>query len=279
MREGCTRMRPGIVRIAALLAVSLSIFMPVVQISAEGRPSEGRPVSANRQVAVVIDDFGNGMTGTEEMFNLPIRFTAAVMPFMPTTKRDAQLAHERGLDIIVHMPMEPNRGKRSWLGPGAITTDLPDEEIRRRVEAAIADVPFAIGMNNHMGSKATSDERVMRIVLSVVKEHGMFFLDSRTTGKSVIPKLAAELGVPQLSNHVFLDDVYTAQHIAKQMGVVEQHLSAHEACVTIGHVGPPGKKTAAVLRESIPQISQKAVFVKLSELLVPSPEKDIIPHP
>ncbi|MFC4100096.1 divergent polysaccharide deacetylase family protein [Paenibacillus xanthanilyticus] len=248
-------------------------------IFAEGAGFSGRSPSPDRQIAVVIDDFGNGMTGTEEMFKLPIRFTAAVMPFMPTTKRDAELAHEKGLDVIVHMPMEPNRGKRHWLGPGAITTDLPDDEIRRRVEAAIADVPYAIGMNNHMGSKATSDERVMRIVLSVVKEHGMFFLDSRTTGKSVIPKLAAELGVPQLSNHVFLDDVYTAQHIAKQMGVVKQHLSAHEACVTIGHVGPPGKKTAAVLRDSIPQISQRAAFVKLSEMLVPSPEKDIIPHP
>ncbi|MFB9327129.1 divergent polysaccharide deacetylase family protein [Paenibacillus aurantiacus] len=272
-------MRLPFVRIAALLLVCSPLLFPMTQISAESTEPAAQPALTDRQIAVVIDDFGNGMTGTEEMFSLPIRFTAAVMPFMPTTKRDAQLAHEKGLDVIVHMPMEPNRGKRSWLGPGAITTDLPDEEIRRRVEAAIADVPFAIGMNNHMGSKATSDERVMRIVLSVVKQHGMFFLDSRTTWKSVIPKLAAELGVPQLSNHVFLDDVYTAQHIAKQMGVVQQHINAHEACVTIGHVGPPGKKTAAVLRDSIPQLSRKAAFVKLSELLVPSSEKDIIPHP
>ncbi|MBB3110020.1 hypothetical protein FHS18_002083 [Paenibacillus phyllosphaerae] len=242
-------------------------------LAGDAKPAE------NRQVAVVIDDFGNGMTGTEEMFKLPIRFTAAVMPFMPTTKKDAELAHKRGLDVIVHMPMEPNRGKKEWLGPGAITTDLSDAEIRNRVEAAIAEVPYAIGMNNHMGSKATADERVMRNVLSVVRDHGMFFLDSRTTGKSVIPKLAAELGVHLLSNDVFLDDIYTAQHISRQIGVLEKYLSSHEACVAIGHVGPPGKKTAAALRDSIPQLSEKAVFVRLSEMLIPSTEKDIIPHP
>ena len=235
--------------------------------------------TSSKQLAIVIDDFGNQMTGTSEMMQLPIHFTAAVMPFMPTTKQDAELAHKLGHDVIVHMPMEPNRGKPEWLGPGAIMTKLSDEEIRKRVEDAIHEVPFAIGMNNHMGSKVTADERVMRIVLSVVKEHGMFFLDSRTTFKTVIPKLSAELGVPLLSNEVFLDDVYTTDHIGKQMSVVKKYLDSHETCVVIGHVGPPGKKTAAVLKESIPRMQQSASFVRLSEMLTPSAEKDIIPHP
>ena len=73
----------------------------------------------------------------------------------------------------------------------------------------------------------------------------MFFLDSRTTFKTVIPKLSAELGVPLLSNEVFLDDVYTTDHIGKQMSVVKKYLDSHETCVVIGHVGPPGKKTTA----------------------------------
>jgi polysaccharide deacetylase 2 family uncharacterized protein YibQ len=118
-----------------------------------------------RQIAVVIDDFGNNMKGTEQMLQLPIKFTVAVMPFLPTTKQDAEAAYRKGHDVIVHLPMEPIRGLHSWLGPGAILTELPDDEIRKRVEAAIADVPHAIGMNNHMGSKATKDKRVMRVVL------------------------------------------------------------------------------------------------------------------
>lgn len=248
---------------------------------AGGRPVDGRHAGSeqrlNRQLAVVIDDFGNGMDGTKEMMELPIHFTAAIMPFMPTTKQEAELLHKRGHEIIVHLPMEPVKGKPEWLGPGAITTDLSNEEIRARVEAAIKDVPYAKGMNNHMGSKATADERVMRVVLSVVKEHGMFFLDSRTTYKTVVPKLAAELGVELLSNQVFLDDVYTMKHIAKQIGITSKHLESNPSCVVIGHVGPPGKKTAAVIRDSIPRLKRQASFVKLSEMLV-LPDKDIVPH-
>ncbi|MBD2870214.1 divergent polysaccharide deacetylase family protein [Paenibacillus arenilitoris] len=219
-----------------------------------------------RTVAIVIDDFGNDMDGTEEMMKLPVRFTAAIMPFMPTTKRDAEEAHRRGHDVIVHMPMEPVKGLRKWLGPGALTTDLTDAEIRKRVENAIDDVPHAIGMNNHMGSKATADVRVMRIVLEVCRERGLFFLDSRTTYKTVVPKIAEEVGVAIVSNDVFLDDVYTVQHISKQIGVLRKHLESNASCVTIGHVGPPGKKTASVLARSIPGMRQSVKFVKLTQL-------------
>lgn len=233
--------------------------------------------AASKRIAIVIDDFGNGMTGTAEMMKLPFPFTVAVMPFMPTTKADAETAHKLGHDVIVHMPMEPNRGKKEWLGPGAITTDLNDAEIRKRVEAAIDNVPFAVGMNNHMGSKVTADERVMRIVLQVCKERGLFFLDSRTTFKTVIPKIAAEVDVPLVSNDVFLDDVYSVAHISKQIGMLRKHLEEHEKCIAIGHVGPSGKKTAAVLLSSTPSLRENAVIVKLSELVRRSGDQQILP--
>lgn len=231
---------------------------------------EANPAAAKR-IAVVIDDFGNGMKGTEQMLGLPVPLTAAVMPFLPTTKKDAEAAHAKGHDVIVHMPMEPVKGKASWLGPNAILTSLPDDEIRRRVEAAIADVPHAVGMNNHMGSKATADERVMRIVLQVCKEKGIFFLDSRTSYKSVIPQVAKELGVPLLRNDVFLDDVYTAAHVSRQLGVLKQRLDKKTNCVVIGHVGPPGLITSGALRSAIPGFEKTgAKFVRLSQLLPPA---------
>lgn len=268
--------------IGALLAMLAMLLVSDAGIGyAEKKTNGGSSLEVSQQserkLAIVIDDFGNGMDGTTEMMELPIHFTAAIMPFMPTTKQEAELLHKRGHEIIVHLPMEPMRGKPEWLGPGAIMTNLSDEEIRARVEAAIKDVPYARGMNNHMGSKATADERVMRIVLSVVKEHGMFFLDSRTTYKTVVPKLAAELGVKLLSNQVFLDDVYTMQHIAKQIGLTSKHLESNPSCVVIGHVGPPGKKTAAVIRDAVPRLKRQASFVRLSEMLI-LPEQDIIPH-
>ncbi|MFC4304295.1 divergent polysaccharide deacetylase family protein [Cohnella boryungensis] len=225
-----------------------------------------------RQIAVVIDDFGNGMKGTEQMLELPIKLTVAVMPFLPTTKKDAMEAHRRGHDVIVHLPMEPIRGRKSWLGPGAITTDLSDQEIRKRVEAAIADVPHAIGMNNHMGSKATADARVMTIVLQVCKEKGLFFLDSRTSFKTVVPKVAREIGVVTLHNDVFLDDVYTKHHVLKQIGVVKKFLGKNERCIVIGHVGAPGLHTSEALRGAIPELKSQAAFVPLTRMLpVPDP--------
>ncbi len=125
-----------------------------------------------KELAIVIDDLGNDMKGTEEILHLPVTLTLAIMPFLPSTKADAENARRFGHEVIVHLPMEPVSGKASWLGPGAILTSLSNEEIRSRVEKAIGDVPYAVGVNHHMGSKATADERVMRIVLEVCKEGG-----------------------------------------------------------------------------------------------------------
>ncbi|MGO4545724.1 divergent polysaccharide deacetylase family protein [Paenibacillus sp. 2TAB23] len=262
------------IKIAAILALcglyTVGASKTSFAISADRTGSAVQEITTlqeQRAVAVVIDDFGNGMNGTAEMMRLPIKITAAIMPFMPTTKLDAEEAHRLGHDIIVHMPMEPNKGLKKWLGPGALTTDLSDEEVKKRVEAAIDDVPHAIGMNNHMGSKVTADERMMRIVLGVCKERGLFFLDSRTTYKTVVPKIAEELGVPIVSNDVFLDDVYSVQHISKQIGVLRKHLESHVSCITIGHVGPPGKFTASVLQQSIPVLQPNVQFVKLTALI------------
>ncbi|MED4584861.1 divergent polysaccharide deacetylase family protein [Brevibacillus choshinensis] len=218
-------------------------------------------------IAFVIDDFGNNMAGTEEMMALPVPLTVAVMPFMPSTKQDAELAHQKGHAVFVHMPMEPNKGKKSWLGPGAITTDLSDEEIKQRVQKAIDDVPHAVGMNNHMGSKITANEHIMRIIMGVVKERGLIYLDSKTTDKSVAIKLAEEMGVPHAENQIFLDDVYSVPHITQQMERIHKHIRTHPQCISIGHVGPPGKKTASILRQYIPRLQKEAEFVTVSQLV------------
>lgn len=254
---------------AALLALAAVSGFMTGQSQAK-TPDNGKAGVPTRQIAIVIDDFGNRMKGTEQMLDLPVKITAAIMPFLPTTKQDAEMAHRKGHDVIVHLPMEPIRGKKSWLGPGAITTDLPDDEIRRRVEAAIADVPHAIGMNNHMGSRATSDLRVMRIVLQVCKEKGLIFLDSRTSFRTVVPKVAKELGMTTLHNDIFLDDVSTRHHVMRQITAVNQFLQKNESCVVIGHVGATGLVTSEVLKHVIPELKNKAALVPISQLVAPS---------
>ncbi|WP_102275914.1 divergent polysaccharide deacetylase family protein [Cytobacillus massiliigabonensis] len=220
-----------------------------------------------RELAIVIDDLGNNMLGTEEILELPITLTAAIMPFMPSTKADAEMAKRNGHEVIVHLPMEPKKGKKSWLGPGAITTDLSDEEIRKRVVAAIKDVPHATGMNHHMGSKATENERVMRIVLEVCKEYGFFYLDSKTTANSVVWKIANQLNIPYLENNLFFDDVYTTRHVTKQANLLAGKLNKSEQIIAIGHVGVSGPIMASVLEAYIPVYKNKAELVPLSKLI------------
>lgn len=249
-------------------------FLLLVYLPSNAAAQTTNTTTLERQVAIVIDDLGNNMKGTEEILSLQIPITVAVMPFLPTTKKDARLAHKNGHEVILHLPMEPISGKKSWLGPGAITTELSDKEIRKRVQDAIDEVPYAVGMNNHMGSKVTADKRVMRIILEVCKERNLYYLDSKTTGKSVVANLAKELQVPYLENELFFDEQYTIQHIIKQANLLMSRIEQDNEIIAIGHVGIAGEKTASVLKQYVPLVEKKADPVTLSELLI---DLDTIP--
>lgn len=246
------------------LAAERVINEEAKQPSGDTRSSDTKP---NKKVAIIIDDFGNGQGGTQEMLSMPIKLTVAIMPFLPTSKTDAELAHKQGHDVIVHMPMEPKQGNPKWLGPGAITSNMSNEEIRKRVEEAIDNVPYAVGMNNHMGSKITGDERIMSIVLEVCRERGLFFVDSKTNYHSVVGKLAVQMGMPPVANNIFLDDRHSVSHVSRQMKAVETWASEHQNCVTIGHVGVQGKKTAEAIRQSVSSMQSSVTFVGISDLV------------
>ncbi|KOP67187.1 sugar deacetylase [Bacillus sp. FJAT-18019] len=236
------------------------------------QPESTQPSSFGEQqkvkkLAIIIDDFGNNQKGSQEILSLPVKITVAVMPFLATSREDAEEAHKQGHDVIIHMPMEPKRGSASWLGPGAILSSLTDQEIRQRMEAAIDSVPHAIGINNHMGSKITEDQRVMSIVLDVCKERGLFFIDSKTNHRSVVGKLAAEKGIPSIDNDIFLDDVHAVPHVKKQLLTAAQQAEEQTFCIAIGHVGAYGNRTAEALKGSISELQKKVEFVGISELV------------
>lgn len=261
-------MRRKIVMLLAAVCMATGAVGPAAASPASApAPTDGTAKAPKKRVAIVIDDFGNRMDGTEAMLALDAPLTVAVMPFLPTTKDDATAAHARGHEVIVHLPMEPVRGKPSWLGPGAITTDLSDEDIRARVQAAIDDVPFARGMNNHMGSKATADSRVMRIVMEVCRANGLYYLDSRTSQHSKAEEEAAIAGVPVVANDLFLDEVYTSRHVSKQMLKLFRKIERQDVTIAIGHVGPPGRITSGLLRAALPKLRERAEIVPLSALL------------
>lgn len=248
----------GIILKKLILCVIFLFALPILTYA------EGNQKS---KLAIVIDDFGNNMKGTQHMFDLPIPITTAVMPFLPTSTQDATKAHQLGKEVIIHLPMESVNANPKWYGPRPILTSMTDEQIKEVIHAAIKEVPFAVGINNHMGSKATADERVMRIVLSICKEKGYYFLNSRTNSSTVAKDIAKELHVPYLENELFFDHYYTYSHISKQANILLEKLGMDDEVIIIGHVGVPGEITSDVIKTYLPKIQEKATCVPLSSLL------------
>ncbi len=180
------------------------------------------------------------------------------------------LAKRKGWDLMVHLPMEPETGKAE---KETIRTSDKDSLIRSRVLAALAKVPGAIGLNNHQGSKAMADPRVLRDVLLVVKEKGLFFLDSRTTPATLGESTARALGVPFLSRDVFLDDAAAeAKDPAGPPGALD---AAWERAVSLAAskgeavvIGHPHRESVAFLAAALPKLAARGVRpVKVSEIV------------
>ncbi|MFV8828036.1 divergent polysaccharide deacetylase family protein [Alkalihalobacterium sp. APHAB7] len=223
----------------------------------------------NFQAAIIIDDFGGDVKGVNEFFGSKIPITVAVMPFLKNSKEQALKAHELGLEVMLHLPLEPKKGKKSWLGPNPITSDLSHEEIRKRVTAAIESTPHVAGVNNHMGSKIVEDEEIMRVILEVVKEYDLYVIDSGTSGKSVIPKLAEEMNIPWSIRDTFLDDTHSSSsHVHQQMMKLAKVATKHGKAIGIGHVGVKGTETVKGVKSALPHFKEKGIeIVPASHLL------------
>src|SRR5690606_11455956 len=167
----------------------------------------------------------------------PEKLTVAVIPFLPLSEEHAQRARAAGHEVIVHLPMEPLNPDIE-LGPGGVYVAMDDEAIAEAVAAALAAVPGNVGMNNHMGSRATMEPRVMRAVLGVLREEQKFFVDSFTTAATVGPAVAREMAVPYAVNQVFLDHEDDEEAIRAQLRRLADLARQRGAAVGIGHVRP-----------------------------------------
>ena len=161
------------------------------------------PHAAGARLAVVIDDAGNNLQELRPFLEFPAPLTFAVLPQLQHSARAAKLARSHGHEVILHLPMAAVSGL--YPGPGTITAELSDGEIRSLLERNFDSITGAAGTNNHMGSAGTADPRIMNAVMAYLAESGKFFVDSRTTPTSVAAPYAAKYGVPFMQRDVFLD--------------------------------------------------------------------------
>ncbi len=225
------------------------------------------PVPKTAKAAIVIDDFGINNPGTDQMLNLGVPITAAVMPNLPFSQAEAEQLHRQGYEIIMHVPVEPKQGQANWLGPGALRSSQTKEQIHASLESSLKSVPYCVGISNHMGSRGTEDLKITQEIVAVAKEHSLLVLDSKTSEGTILAKQAAQAGLPWEIRDVFLDNSADLNSIKKQLRLLIDTAKKKGKAVGIGHVGPQGPLTARAIREMLPEFEKSGIqLVPLSEL-------------
>ncbi len=218
------------------------------------------------RLAFIIDDVGAYDIGALDLKKLGVPITASILPDAPRAHEEAEWVQEYGLQALIHLPMAPQNGDgQTYEHEQTINLHSTDDDIRSLIERAKQIIPNAIGVNNHQGSLATADSGLMTRTLKIIKEEGLFFVDSRTIGNTVAYDVAQSLGMKANYKDAFLDHVKTYSHSIEQIHrLVEIALQKGEA-IGIGH---PNESTLRAIRDSISYIQSRGVnLVFVSELV------------
>lgn len=228
----------------ASIAFVLPAEPPVV--AAAGEPAAKR--GPRGQVALIMDDMGNSLETLDALIALGRPVTVSVLPFSAYAGETARRAREHGLEVLLHLPLESvNNHEDMAQTEGMIVATMTEPAIVAAFEAGYDRVPFAAGANNHMGSRFTAERDLMRAVLRPIKERGLFFVDSRTTAKTVAIAEARAMGIPATERDVFLDADEDRGRIRGRLIELFQKARKKGRAVGICH---PFPETLEVLRSS-----------------------------
>ncbi|MDH7512787.1 MAG: divergent polysaccharide deacetylase family protein [Clostridiales bacterium] len=209
----------------------------------------GPPPLARNRAAIVIDDMGFSLEALQEICDLNIPITISILPLSPLARETAETANERGLEVMLHLPCESINHQEGDDGTfGIIHSSMSNEDVRILTEDFLGRVPFIKGVNNHMGSKITRNEPIMRTILGLLAERNLFFLDSRTTANSIAYELARQMGLRSAYRNVFLDSPVGVNFSAQKL--VELLKLSQETGQGVG-IGHPFPETLRALRENI----------------------------
>lgn len=225
-------------------------------------PKENAGGQVTGRLAIVIDDAGRDLDSQHIYEQMGIPLTLAVMPDQVHT-RDAALSwRAHGLPVILHQPMESVSG--IGMEPKVILTSMSDAAIRQMLRDSLSQLPEAIGINNHQGSKATIDARTMDIVMNELHHRGLFFFDSHTNSTTAADKAAKTYGVPYVRNDLFVDNSASVSDICAMIQEGADRAKKKGTYIIIGHCRP---HTAEAFRQMVPKLKAQGIeFVYLSSL-------------
>ena len=206
------------------------------------------------RLVVVIDDAGRDLASQKVYENMGIPLTLAVMPNQVHTREAAMSWHAKGLPVILHQPMESVSG--IGMESKVILTSMSDAEIRGMLKNSLSQVPEAIGINNHQGSKATTDKRTMEAVMNELSHRGLFFFDSRTNSTTAADAAAKTYGVRYARNDLFVDNSADVNDICRMIREGAERAKKHGTYIIIGHCRP---NTAEAFRQMVPKLQAEGI--------------------
>lgn len=226
------------------------------------RSPESQPAAT---VGLIIDDFGYNRDDVVNGFlQLPPNITLSIIPGHRYSREIGRVAHARGFEVMIHMPMEPEDyegGEEDFI----LMSDMPSKEIISRLNKAFEELPEAAGLNNHEGSLTTQKPNVMQTVLQILRDRDMYFVDSFTSPESIAYLLAEKMQIPYGKRSIFLDNQEDTTAIRTQLKTLIHQARSQRMAIGIGHAKA---QTLAVLQEDIPYYQARGVrFVPISELI------------
>jgi polysaccharide deacetylase 2 family uncharacterized protein YibQ len=217
------------------------------------------------KVAIIIDDWGYSTKNCQYLRDIKDPLTVAVLPSLPHSNDVMQCAHEAGKEIMLHLPMEPHNNSDQYPEDYILTTAMSPIKVDRLLSEILDKMPYVDGVNNHMGSKATEDRKLMTTIYKQLRHRNLFYVDSRVTAKSVCAPLAKEMGVPFTSRDVFLDNVNERTAISNQLTSLARIAKKRGWAVAIGH---DRSLTLQVIVERIPWFKEQGIeFVSVKNLI------------
>lgn len=237
------------------------------KVSADQQPKQLSQAAAGGSVmvAVVIDDMGVSVPHTRDILSLEKPITASFLTYGAANRKQVKEAKGKGFEVMLHVPMMPHA--KADLAPVTLSPDMQEDEIKNDF-VQMLDRYKGLGMkgiNNHMGSLFTEDEKSLGYVMQILKDRNLFFLDSKTTAKSVGAKVAAEYGVPYIARDVFLDNENDYNYIMKQLRQTEKIAHMRGYAVAIGH---PRTQTYLALRDWMKELPERRIrLVRLGDLV------------
>lgn len=253
-----------------MLRASLWLLVGLLPLLCQAAPGGNEASREKPRLALIIDDLGQNPARDDRVLALPGPVALAILPDTRHAATLARRAQSAGKTVMLHLPMAPAGGPYAW------RPELPASELQRRLDNALAAVPHASGLNNHMGSQMTNQQQPMEMLMKTLQERHLFFLDSRTNPKTIAAAAAQQIGLASLSRDVFLDDDPSPDAVARQFAAAIELAHKQGSVVIIGH---PHLSTLELLERELPRLQSSGIeWVAVGQMIATRGNRAMAAH-